>query len=87
VRALALIIPLFIYVASIEGAHAKDFPRNTDLQQELHGITSIADFLPELDSLECTTKCDGQPACAQFTNINSCLDNELGVRGCNWSCD
>jgi hypothetical protein len=87
VRALAFMLSVFIYVAAIASAHAKDFPRNTDLQQELHGISTIAESLPELDTLECKTRCDGQPACAQFTSINSCLDNDLNIKGCNWSCD
>lgn len=49
-------------------------------------IQTVEELIPELNSLQCSARCDGQPACGQFKDMDTCID--LGeANGCFWACD
>jgi hypothetical protein len=81
----SLFLVLLIYSLPLWAA-GKDFERNTDLQQDTRGISSITDIVPGLDDLDCTPKCEGKKGCGDFHDMSSCLDNDK-VSGCFWSCE
>lgn len=82
----ALVFTLLIYMVPQTWAARNDFEHNTDLQQDTRLPSSITELIPDLESLDCTTKCDGEPACAQFKDLNSCLGDGSQLR-CFWSCE
>jgi hypothetical protein len=80
---------LFIYAVAKPSWAVADFERNTDLKQDVNrSVTSIADIIPDLDSLDCTPKCEGKTAsnCGQYQDMDSCLDDG-SAKGCFWSCE
>lgn len=78
------ILALSILIYLSQGAYALDGVVGSDVSS-LRDITSISELVPNLDDLEATATCQGAPACGQFTDIDSCLDESDPRLGCFWS--
>lgn len=82
IRSLALVI--LIYLSQF--ALATDDMMSTASEKiSPREIATISEIIPDFEDLCQTVKCEGAPACGQFTDEDSCLDGGEAL-GCFWSC-
>lgn len=82
IKTISLAIALVFSLSAFAGYDREDDFSRDDRRE----IGSIQDLLPEVNNLNCQTKCVGQPGCGDFKDMDSCLDQNA-QNGCFWSCD